>query len=99
MGRKLLWNSIEKIKNKDPNWNYLHASSRCIERDSDGNKITNQRVMTDENIDEKCKNELYFIPIYNTAPGFPKWFLNMSKTEILNSNILLSKYFRRALGK
>ena len=97
MGRKLLWKCIDKLKKENKNWDYLHESSKCVERDSKGNKITNQRTMSDENIDPYCKNNIYFLPIYNTAPGFPKWFLNMSKKEILKSNILLSKYFNKAL--
>ena len=97
MGRKLLWNCIDKLKKNDSNWDYLHSSSKCVERDSKGRKVTNERTMSTEDVDEHCQNEIYFLPIYNTAPGFPRWFLNMSKKEILGSNILLSKYFKRAL--
>ena len=97
LGRELIWECIKNIQIKYKSWNYLHVSSRCVERDSNGNKITNQRNISIEDIDEYCNKKRYFMPIYNTAPGFPKWFLNMSRTEILSSNILISKYFRKAL--
>ena len=42
-------------------------------------------------------NKTYFVPIYNTAPGFPQWFKILSKTDILKSNFLISKLFRKAL--
>ena len=96
LGRNLLWDCIQKVKQSDENWDYLHMSSKCVERDSKGNKITNSRSMSIENIDEYCSSKIYFLPIYNTAPGFPDWFLKMSKKEILNSNILVSKFFRKA---
>lgn len=97
LGRNLLWKCIEKLKEKNKDWDYLHVSSRCVERDSHGNKITNNRNISIEDIDEYCNKKRYFMPIYNTAPGFPKWFMDMSKNELLNSNILISKYFRNAL--
>ena len=47
-------------------------------------------------MDPQCKN-LIFIPIYNTAPGFPVWFKNMNKQKILDSNLLISKLFKKSL--
>ena len=98
LGRNLIWDCIQEIKNKDKYWDYLHMSSKCIERNSKGRKYTNKVNMTMENIDTYCKNKMYFTPIYNTSPGFPKWFLDLSETEILNSTLLISKHFRQALG-
>jgi len=98
LGRNLIWDCIQEIKSKNKNWDYLHMSSKCIERDSKGRKYTNQVNMTMEDVDEYCKNKKYFMPIYNTAPGFPKWFLDLSETEILNSTLLISKHFKEALG-
>ena len=98
LGRNLIWESIQEIKSKNKNWDYLHMSSKCIERDSKGRKYTNKVNMTMENVDEYCKENMFFMPIYNTAPGFPSWFLDLSETEILNSTILISKHIRKALG-
>jgi hypothetical protein len=81
---------------KEYNWDYYHWDSKCIERDSKGIKYINNRLLSNENIDKNCK-KLLFIPIYNTAPGFPEWFNKMSEKEILNSNFLISKLFRKAL--
>ena len=98
IGRNLIWECIQEIKSKNKHWDYLHMSSKCIERDSNGRKYTNKVNMTMEDVDEYCKENKYFMPIYNTAPGFPKWFLDLSEAEILNSTLLLSKHFKQALG-
>lgn len=76
---------------------YLHISSRCIERDSNGIKITISRLISNEEIDEFCKQHLILLPLYNTAPGFPKQFLQLTKEQILQKNYLISKYFRFSL--
>ena len=97
LGRSLLWKSINYLLKYNHDWNYYHYDSKCIERDSNGKKLINKRSLSNENIDKQCINKYLFIPIYNTAPGFPKWFRDMNKTELLNSNMLISKLFRKSL--
>ena len=93
LGRELVWEEIRKMKEKG--WDYYHWDSSVIEKDKNGNKYTNQRLITIENF----KNNNMFIPIYNTAPGFPEWFINLNKTKLLNGNMLISKLFKKALRK
>ena len=31
---------------------------------------------------EDCKNERIFFPLYNTAPGYPDWFKDLSEEEL-----------------
>jgi hypothetical protein len=95
IGRKLLSSVIENYI--EMGWKYYHYKSACLERDSNGDKFTNNRLLDEGNIDQKCEEEYLLLPIYNTAPGFPPSFLEMSKKEILNSNMLISKFFRKAL--
>jgi len=97
LGRTLLWDCIKKMKDKDPNWDYYHYDSKCLDRDSNYKKIRNNRLIDNENIDKKCFNESLFVPIYNTAPGFPEWFKTMSKNEIIEKDMLISKLFRKSL--
>lgn len=97
LGRELLWECIQDLRKK--NWDYHHYGSRCIERDSDGNKIVNYSVLKKSEIDKRCLEKYLFIPIYNTAPGFPKWFLDKKSSEILKDDLLISKLFRLALKK
>lgn len=97
MGRMLLWTKIKELL-KTKKWDYLHMPSKCIERDSIGNKYVNNRLISDQEYDKKCKGKIYFLPIYNTAPGFPEWFLNLSKDELLKSNMLISEMFKYALN-
>jgi hypothetical protein len=96
IGRTLMWKMIKRLKSS--NWDYYHYPSKCLERDSSGNKLRNNRSISNESIDKVCKNHYLFIPIYNTAPGFPNWFINMSKKELLSSNMLISKLFRKSLN-
>ena len=97
LGKDLLWKHIVKLQKDSPSWSYHHVSSRCVERDHLGQKLTNDRMLSNEEMDEVCKPKLIFIPIYNTAPGFPDWFLTMNRKEILESTMLIGKLFRYAL--
>lgn len=98
IGRNLLWKQIDYLLKYDINWKYYHYNSRCIERDSKGNKLRNHRSISDENIDSYCKTRYLFVPIYNTAPGFPKWFVSMPKDKLITSDMLISKLFRYSLN-
>lgn len=91
-GKELLKSVLTKLKNE--NYIYYHVKSSCIERDHIGRKWTNSRMLSNEEIDESC--ELYFIPIYNTSPGFPDSFYKLNRSEILNKDYLISKLFRKA---
>ena len=98
IGRELIWKQINYLIIHDHLWNYYHYNSKCVERDSEGNKLRNYRSISKEDIDIYCKTRYLFVPIYNTAPGFPEWFRKMGKGEILASNMLISKLFRYSLN-
>lgn len=97
LGRNLLSQEIKKLLSNDKNWDYYHHQSICTERDSNDRKLVNSRMISKESIDNRCINKIFFVPIYNTAPGFPNWFLKMSKNDLLKSEMLISKFFRLAL--
>lgn len=97
MGRMLLWSKIKELL-ETKKWDYLHMPSKCIERDSIGNKYVNNRLISDQEYDKKCKGKIFFLPIYNTAPGFPEWFVKLTKKEILDSNMLISRMFTYSLN-
>lgn len=99
LGRELLWSEINYLLKNNSSWKYYHFDSKCIERDSSGNKIYNSRHISKEEIDKKCQNKFIFIPIYNTAPGFPSWFKNMSSEDLLKSDFLFSKLINYSLSK
>jgi hypothetical protein len=100
IGRELMWSEIDFLLKNDTTWSYYHLPSVCTERDSNDNKYVNKRMLSDESNDAKCANKQYFIPIYNTAPGFPEWFKEYNREQILaaSSNLLISKLFRESLG-
>ena len=97
LGRTLLWKQIKYCRENIKNWDYYHYDSKCLDRDSQYVKIRNKRLMSTEDIDSGCADKSLFIPVYNTAPGFPKDFLNLSKDEILKGDLLISKLFRKSL--
>lgn len=97
LGRNVLWKAIAYLRKTDPNWKYYHYPSNCLERNSKGIKLINELSLSDLPIDPVCKDKYIFVPIYNTAPGFPQWFKDMSETEILKGKMLISKFFRLSL--
>ena len=97
LGRNLITKEIKNLLGNNSTWDYYHHSSICTERDSNDRKLVNSRMISNEKIDHRCREKMFFVPIYNTAPGFPKWFLEMDKKKILESNMLISKFFRQAL--
>lgn len=78
IGKVLLKECYSEL-NKNKNWDYEHIPSKCQEYDSVGNKLNN--IMIDFNWKD-CNNERVFFPLYNTAPGYPDWFKNLSKDEL-----------------
>jgi len=98
LGRNLIWSKINYLEKNDKNWKYYHYHSKCIERDYRGNKLRNERSISNEEIDKECINKYLFIPIYNTAPGFPSWFIKATIHKIINSNMLISKLLRHSLN-
>ncbi len=62
-------------------WDYLHLPSTCQEYDDAGNKLNN--IMRPYETGGKCEGKRYFFPLYNTAPGYPEWFKELSKEEIM----------------
>ena len=99
LGRETMWDEIDYLLKNMPTWRYYHLDSICTERDSNDKKYVNARFLSNENNDPKCSNKQLFIPVYNTAPGFPDWFKSMSREKILESSntMLISKLFRESL--
>ena len=98
-GKNLFLKLIKKIIANYPDWKYYHMPSKCMERDSTGTKTRNHLMISNKDIDPICKNKYYFIPVYNTAPGFPDWFYKLNKKQLLTSRMLISKFFRLSLNK
>lgn len=97
IGRVLLWNQIKNLKMIDKTWDYHHQSSICTERDSNGQKYRNYRFLSNEDYDPVCKDKTFFIPVYNTAPGFPEWFIKSSEKTLLSKDNLFSKLIKKSM--
>ena len=85
IGKVLLKECYNEL-NEKTNWNYEHISSKCQEYDSIGNKLNN--IMIDFNWKD-CDKDRIFFPLYNTAPGYPDWFKNLTKEELKKNDSYL----------
>jgi len=99
LGKTLLSSVLQELFHTQPSWNYIHIRSRCVERDSYGTKLTNEILLQNRKIDQKCKRRYIFVPCYNTAPSFPDWFKAMDRNAILTMNALIGRLFVYALTK
>lgn len=81
IGRGVLNTCIEEMQTKNIDWDYIHTPSICQEYDSKGKKLNN--IMIPYNIKD-CSGERYFFFLYNTAPGYPNWFKDLSKEDLIN---------------
>lgn len=81
IGKLGLQKCIEEMKDLDNDWDYIHIPSTCQEYDNEGHKLNNIMIPYDI---KKCSSKRYFFPLYNTAPGYPEWFKNLSKEDLFN---------------
>jgi len=98
IGKDLLNKCFEKLK-KEKDWKYHHVDSKCQEYDSKGNKLYN--ILNNFEIKE-CEDERIFFPLYNTAPGYPDWFKNLTFDDFLKKEQpikpLIDKAFSKKMG-
>jgi hypothetical protein len=79
--------------NKDSIWKYEHIPSKCQEFDTKGNKLNNIMIKFDW---EDCEEERIFFPLYNTAPGYPDWFKELTEDELKNNDSYLKPLIDKA---
>jgi hypothetical protein len=85
IGKVILKDCYNNLNSNGKTWNYAHIPSKCQEYDASGNKLNN--IMIDFNWQD-CEKERIFFPLYNTAPGYPDWFKNMSFKELMTDKSL-----------
>jgi hypothetical protein len=94
IGKDILAKCHDKLK-KEKNWSYYHVGSKCQEYDSFGNKLN--RIFTNFN-NTDCSDR-YFFPFYNTSPGLPDWFKELSADELKNSTLNINHIIKEAFSK
>jgi hypothetical protein len=95
LGKVLLDKCYQKL-NRKTGWTYYNISSKCQEYDTNGQKLNN--ILKEFNT-EDCKEERYFFPLYNTAPGYPDWFKNKTKEQLMNENSYLKPIIDSAFSE
>ena len=98
LGKVILEKCYKKTKdeNIDKKWDYLHIPSKCQEYDSIGNKLNNININFNT---EDCKEDRFFFPLYNTSPGYPEFFKNLTKEEIIEQYPTLGLIIKYAFSK
>ena len=91
IGKDVLKECHDNLKNKK-NWKYYHVNSKCNEYDSYGNKLNN----IFKNFNNTDCSERYFFPFYNTAPGLPQWFKELSVDELKNQDLDIKPIIKEA---
>lgn len=86
IGKVILNECYNELNNNGKKWNYYHVSSKCQEYDTKGNKLNN--IMINFNWKD-CEKERIFFPLYNTAPGYPDWFKELTEDELKTNNTYL----------
>ena len=94
IGKNILKKCHDKLKESE-NWNYYHVQSKCNEYDNEGNKLNDIFKSYDHS---KCNKERYFYPFYNTAPGYPQWFKDLSCDEIKNYDLPIKNIIQEAFS-
>ena len=93
LGKVILQECYKDLNKNDKKWSYSHISSKCQEFDTKGNKLNNIMIKFDW---EDCENERIFFPLYNTAPGYPDWFKELTEQELKNNESYLKPLIDKA---
>ncbi len=94
IGRKVLRKCHDQLRKSD-NWSYYHVPSKCNEYDNNGNKLNKIFNKIDNT---KCENERYFFPFYNTAPGYPQWFKDLTSEQLMDYNLPIKDIIKEAFS-
>lgn len=94
IGRSVLRKCHDQLRKSD-NWSYYHVPSKCNEYDNNGNKLNK---IFDKIDNSKCENERYFFPFYNTAPGYPQWFKDLTSEQLMDYNLPIKNIIKEAFS-
>ncbi|ARF09082.1 capsular polysaccharide synthesis protein [Catovirus CTV1] len=94
LGKFIIWEELEKLMKND-NYQYYHYTNDYDgTRDIDGNWIETSYLFTNKPIRYKNPENLIFIILYNSQM---KELKNLSRDEILNSNVNISTFIKKSL--
>jgi len=98
IGKVILSECYDKLNSGSgkEGWSYEHIPSKCQEYDMVGNKLNN--IMIDFNWRD-CVDERIFFPLYNTAPGYPDWFKEMSENDLKTEVTYLQPLIKMAFDE
>jgi hypothetical protein len=92
IGKVVLEKCYKDLK-KEKKWDYFHVPSKCQEFDTKGNKLNNIMKKFEW---KDCEDDRFFFPLYNTAPGYPDWFKDLSVGELRNKDLFIKPIIDKA---
>ena len=94
LGKYVIWKSLKKLG--EGGWKYHHMSNHFDgTRDNEGYWVNMKRLFSNEDIQFKHLDKMYFIILYNSNGTDED--KSLTKEELLNKNYFISKQFKRAL--
>jgi hypothetical protein len=98
LGKIVVWRALDYLK-RTINYKYFHFdSSYTGNRDTDLRWITTKRHISNEDVKFLDESKLHLVLLYHSNLKYDKnkWFLELTKNQILNSDTLIGKMFRRS---
>jgi len=96
IGKAILQECYKDLNKDGTKWSYSHIPSKCQEYDTKGNKLNNIMIKFDW---EDCEEERIFFPLYNTAPGYPDWFKELTEDELKINESYLKPLIDKAFSE
>jgi len=97
IGKRLIWSMLDNFT-KSHKYTYFHIDQNILGiRDKDGYWVTNGRLFDTKKIEYTDENSMYLVIFYNSEFRDPELMRTAKESDILNSNMQIARFFRRAL--
>jgi hypothetical protein len=93
IGKLPIWEELNLLI-KNNNYKYYHIKSEIGVRDTSGQWVTASRLFSQEEFKFKDEDKLIMVVLYNNMMDELK---KIKREELLNSNMNITKYFKKAL--
>lgn len=97
IGKHLIWFTLGNLQ-KTHRYTYYHIDSNLIGiRDKDGLWVRNSRLFGMDKIEYKDEKAMYLVVFYNSDFKDQKLMREVKESDLINSKMQISRFFKRAL--
>ncbi len=96
VGKMIIWDHLTKLSTSDRYVYYHYPNKFDGSRDKYGKWVTTSRVFSDIPIEYEDEQNMMFMVFYNST--MPSNVKTMSRADLINSNMNISRFYRRALN-